>query len=96
MPVCCCCGYEERHGVIFGRVDGKNSFACERCATHPYLWFPFRVPTYDGYNRFLFAFMERSPTSRILKRLPKRLVKTRFWRQRRLIPIDRQKLDEYE
>lgn len=40
MPACCCCGYVEKHGVFIQGQNDRKAFACERCFSHPDLWFP--------------------------------------------------------
>lgn len=39
--ICCCCGFDERDGVVFGREVAEGLvkfFMCERCFTSPYIF----------------------------------------------------------
>ena len=42
--ICCCCGFNEKHGIIFGsfRPFKVKSFVCIRCLEKPYLYFPIK------------------------------------------------------
>ncbi len=44
--ICCCCGFDEKHGVLFGQelAEGlMRFFMCERCFFNPHMFNPAKL-----------------------------------------------------